>query len=206
MGNSISSIFDCAVNPLHPAAPDEQLSEEGPPKPVVIEEARPLRDSVIWALQRAFYSEKGVRAWSDALVPNFVTSNSFIAKAYAKVILGLIRDTFEGGPDAAAASGVDPARPVYIIELGAGHGKLGYLIVETLLRYRSFFPATRVPNGVPFKYVMTDAFVGSVDAWAQHPSLREFIEAGVIDVAVFDAERDTSVSQAGTCDMAYCVT
>ena len=157
-----ASLFDCAVNPLNTgAAPgEEHIEDEGPPKPIVIEGPRPLRDSVIWSLQRAFYAEKGVQAWSQSLVPNFVTSNSFIAKAYSKVILGLVRDTFEpsgmggGGPPA----GVDMAAPVYIIELGAGHGKLGYLIVETLLRYRSFFPVTRVANGVPFKYVMTGAW------------------------------------------------
>lgn len=52
----------------------------------------PLRDSVLWQLQRKFYDATGVRCWTDNLVPNFVTSNAFVAAAYAKVILAFIRD------------------------------------------------------------------------------------------------------------------
>lgn len=174
---------------------------EGPPKPVVFDPPTPLRDSALWRLQRAFYETKGVNAWSEAIVPNFVTTNSFIARAYAKVILGLLRDTFEVPPTpsrrrgsaASTPAGVDPTKPVYIIEIGAGHGKLGYLIVETLLRYRAFFPPSAVPSGLPFKYVLTDAFPGMVEAWRAHPSLKDFFDMGALDVAVFDAERDREI-------------
>ena len=152
MGNA-GSIFDCAVNPLAPVPAEGGDAAEGPPRPVVFEDATPLRESALWRLQRAFYEAHGVRAWSSSVVPHFVTTNAFVAKGYAKVALGLLRDTF-GGPGGAAATA-----PVYIVELGAGHGKLGYLVVETLLRYRSFFPPTAVPGGVPFKYVMTGARV-----------------------------------------------
>ena len=240
MGN-VSSIFDCAVNPLAPAASDDDVDlSEGPPRPVTVEAATPLRDSVLWRLQRAYYEAQGVQAWSSGAVPHFVTTNAFIAKAYAKVILGLLRDTYGTQPGGGAAL---CAAPVHIIELGAGHGKLGYLIVETLLRYRSFYPPSGVASGVPFKYIMTgamtregkgiarsasrstrpassppesgrslasprsvsaaprlslpptsaDAFPATVDAWSRHPSLRDFLDAGVMDIAVFDAERDTSV-------------
>ena len=207
MGAAVSSVFDCSVNPLASAPPEDVDSYEGPPRPTVLDPPTPLRDSALWRLQRAFYEAKGVKAWSEAIVPNFVTTNSFIARAYAKLILGLLRDTFEVPPrpmragerappaaGGAYPAGTDPTQPVYIIELGAGHGKQGYLIVETLLRYRSFFPACAVKNGVPFKYVLTDAFPGMVDAWRAHPSLKDFFDMGVLDVAVFDAERDTSLT------------
>ena len=59
-----------------------------------LEEAKPLRESLLWKLQASFYAAKGMSAWSDAVVPLFVTSNTFIAAAYAKVILGFIRDWF----------------------------------------------------------------------------------------------------------------
>jgi hypothetical protein len=203
----IASVFDCAVNPLAPAPPEDHDAAEGPPKPVVLDAPRPLRDSGLWRLQRAFYESKGAAAWSEAIVPNFVTSNSFVARAYAKVALGLLRDTFEvpprpvrAGERAAPAAGAvypagtDPTRPVYIVELGAGHGKLGYLVVETLLRYRSFFPRCATPSGLPFKYVLTDAFPGMVEAWRAHPSLKEFFDMGALDCAVYDAERDSSMT------------
>jgi hypothetical protein len=210
MGN-VTSLFDCAVNPLAPLPPEDLA--EGPPRPVLIEDARPLRDSGLWRLNRAFYEAQGLRAWSSSVVPHFVTSNAAVAKAYARVVLGVLRDTYAGGAgERGPAPGADPAKPVYIVELGAGHGKLGYLIVETLLRYRSFYPPHGVPGpdsggggggspqprtvpgaGIPFKYVLTDAVAATVEAWTAHPSLRDFIAAGVLDVAVFDAERDSQV-------------
>jgi len=188
MGNA-ASIFDCATNPLDPL-PEEGASDEAE-RLVVLEEACPLRASILWRLQRAFYEEKGQHAWTDAVVPNFVTSNSFIARSYARVVLSLLQDVYGGVAPAARNAVADYAQPVHIIELGAGHGKLGYLVVEGLLRYRAFFPRTDCPW--PFKYVLTDAVQRDVDAWLEHPNLREFIELGVLDVAVFDAERDTEM-------------
>lgn len=174
MGN-VSSIFDCAVNPLTPATAGEDVDlSEGPPRPVAIEPATPLRDSLLWRLQRTYYEAQGVQAWSSGAVPHFVTTNAFIAKAYAKVILGLLRDTYGVLPVAGAASGssASSAAPVHVIELGAGHGKLGYLIVETLLRYRSFYPPSGVASGVPFKYIMTGALARAPrPETAVHPTL-----------------------------------
>lgn len=149
----------------------------------------PLRSSLIWRLQRAFYDDRGLTAWSDAVVPNFVTSNSFIAGAYARVVLGLLQDVY--GAAGSRNPATDYAQPVYIVELGAGHGKLGYLVVEALLRYRAFFPATDCM--LPFKYVLTDVAATNVEAWLQHPHLVDFMEAGALDVAVFDAERDSEL-------------
>lgn len=59
-----------------------------------LEEAKPLRESLLWKLQSAFYASKGMAAWSEGVVPLFVTSNTFIAAQYAKVILGFMRDWF----------------------------------------------------------------------------------------------------------------
>lgn len=185
------SRLSTSASTLLPRSPLNPLPEEsagGAPQPVLaIEDAKPLRDSLLWRLQRAFYEAKGVSPWSEGVVPNFVTTNSFVARAYARIALGLLRDAFT------AESSADPAEPLYIIELGAGHGKLAYLVVETLLRYRGFFPANSVPRGLPFRYVITDAFAPTVQAWRAMPVLREFFDLGVLDVAVFDAERDTQV-------------
>lgn len=186
-----ASIFDCATNPLHPV-PEAGGSAEGgddDSRDIVLEHQVPLRSSLIWRLQRAFYDDRGLTAWSDAVVPNFVTSNSFIAGAYARVVLGMLQDVY--GAAGSRNPATDYAQPVYIVELGAGHGKLGYLVVEALLRYRAFFPATDCL--LPFKYVLTDVAATNVEAWLQHPHLVDFMEAGALDVAVFDAERDSEL-------------
>jgi hypothetical protein len=59
-----------------------------------LESARPLRDSLLWRLQTSYYASKGVECWEQGTVPNFVTSNAFLANAYAKVILGNIQDWY----------------------------------------------------------------------------------------------------------------
>lgn len=63
-----------------------------PDSHVVLGSAQKLQDSVLWRLQDAFYEAMGARSWSEAVVPNFVTSNSHIARSYAAVIIGLAND------------------------------------------------------------------------------------------------------------------
>jgi hypothetical protein len=60
----------------------------------VLDERKPLRDSILWRLQASFYDRINIRCWSDAIVPNFVTSNAFIANCYARNILAFVRDWF----------------------------------------------------------------------------------------------------------------
>jgi hypothetical protein len=61
---------------------------------VVLDERKPLRESILWQLQSSFYDKVAIRCWSEAIVPNFVTSNAFIANCYARNMLGMIRDWF----------------------------------------------------------------------------------------------------------------
>src|SRR5713226_795118 len=106
----------------------------GPPAPesttFVLEEKRRLSDSLIWRLQRDFYSQKGEEAWLTGRTPYYVTSNAFIANAYARVIAGFLRDcagaTSNLGP-------LDPKAPVYILEVASGSGKFGFLFLKKLL-------------------------------------------------------------------------
>ncbi len=44
--------------------------------------------------QASFYDKVAIRCWSEAIVPNFVTSNAFIANCYARNMLAFIRDWF----------------------------------------------------------------------------------------------------------------
>lgn len=46
---------------------------------VALERAVPLSQSILFALQRAFYEEHSVAAWSKSMVPNYITTNSFLA-------------------------------------------------------------------------------------------------------------------------------
>ena len=64
---------------------------------------------------------------------------SFIGRAYAKVILGLLKDVLEHPSGTGPVRG-DPTQPVYIVEVGAGHGRFGYLVVQALLDLHAFLP------------------------------------------------------------------
>lgn len=60
----------------------------------ILQNETPLSQSILWDLQTAFYDQVNIKAWSEAIVPNFVTSNSFIAQCYARVVLSFAQDWF----------------------------------------------------------------------------------------------------------------
>jgi hypothetical protein len=80
-----ASMFDCSASPL-PAPEESSASGESAFAP--LQAPTPLRASALWKLQRAWYEERGLRAWSEATVPHFVTSNSFAARATVRGVAG----------------------------------------------------------------------------------------------------------------------
>ncbi len=125
----------------------------------------PLAQSLVWRLQRTFYGDQGIAAWGPGRVPQWVTTSPIIAGAYANVVHGFLRDF---------ASDLDPSEPVYIVELGAGSGRFAYRFLKALSAKQRFV------------YVMTDASPTVVEFWRDNPRLRQFVEAGVLDFALFD--------------------
>src|SRR4051812_7905498 len=105
---------------------DATDAPDAPTHPHLVEGPRRLSQSLLWGLQRAFYHHRGIDAWLDGKVPWFVPSNACQARAYAQVIDGYLRDVAAGahGPELA-----DPTRPVHIVEVGAGHGRLAFLVL-----------------------------------------------------------------------------
>jgi hypothetical protein len=84
-------------------------------------------ESHLWKLMMSFYDRKGIESWSQGVVPHFITCNSFIGKAYAKVLQGFIRDAVCGGQ-----MSLDTSEPLYIVELGTGSGKFSYYMLKAL--------------------------------------------------------------------------
>lgn len=152
----------------------EFLTERETPR-VVIEEPTPFSRSILWRLQRAFFDSRGVRAWNEAVVPHYVTSNAWIAESYAAVVFGWLRDS---------AASIDRGVPVPIIELGCGNGRFGWLFLRRLQRLLE----TDMLRGVRVRYVYTDFTEYNLDVLRSHPSLQPLVEAGVVDFARFDVE------------------
>ena len=86
-----------------------------------------LSQSIIWKMQKNYYISRGLDAWNlensvvdpaagtDIRTPFYSTSNIGIATAYAQVVFSRILESINSGQ-------INSNFPVYIIELGSGHG------------------------------------------------------------------------------------
>ncbi len=119
-------------------------------------------------------SESSCHCPPQGIVPNFVSSNCYIAHSYAYAILGFLRDYWKGK---------EPSEPVYIVEAGAGSAKLSYVLIKHLISWRKFWPHEGC-----FKYIVTDFSATHFEFWMNHPSLQHLTEAGLLDYSVFDSE------------------
>jgi hypothetical protein len=138
-------------------------------------------------MSREFYHQKGLSAWDSGVVPSYVTSNAFIAQAYAHVVLQYLRDCAAARPGSACA--LDPTKPIYIVELAAGHAKLSYLFL------RKFFALKDASSlkHLDIRYVMTDFTESNVRSWERISLFEEFRRRGVLELALFDLERDQEI-------------
>lgn len=100
----------------------------------MLEKDVPLSSSLIWNFQRNYYRKLGLSAWSlgeaantagAKSTPFHATSNVHIASTYAQLVFSSIVDRLSTGQ-------LDIDAPVYIIELGAGHGVLSRRFAERL--------------------------------------------------------------------------
>src|SRR5215831_9488326 len=57
-----------------------------------LEQRQRLSRSMIWQLQRNFFDRQGIEAWRADGVPYHITSNPFIADAYAGIVICFFRD------------------------------------------------------------------------------------------------------------------
>ncbi len=157
---------------------DDELPEDAAVYPV--EEPRLFSQSLIWDLQRRFYERHGIEAWGEGRIPFGISTSPHIAAAYARVVFGFLRDW---------APALNGQEPVYIVELGAGSGRLGF----NFLRAMAQFFDESVLKDVKFTYVLTDLVEKNVAFWEQHESLRPFVEQGRLDFARFDVANDRSL-------------
>lgn len=144
-------------------------------KRIPLETKTRLSNSVVWRLQREHYERRGANSWNDGTLPYYITSNPFIADAYARVVHGFRLDCNE---------------TILVVELGAGHGRFAYLFL------RGFLETCR-SMGLPeacIKYVMTDASESTVRSWLNDRRLAPFVERNILDFAVFEAGKTKEVN------------
>lgn len=142
---------------------------------LVVEQGIPLSQSFIWNLQARFYESLGIDAWLSGVIPSKITTNAFMAKTYARMIAAYALDV--------------QATELTIVELGAGHGRFGFLCVQHLVEMQEagLFPVTN------WKYVMTDVAERNIGYWQRHEALRPLVKRGVLDFARYEAGVDTAI-------------
>ncbi|CAG9477894.1 unnamed protein product [Plasmodium vivax] len=145
----------------------EVIVEKNPESKFCVASREPLCDSVIWGLLQNYYRRAAINAWKENVVPSFVTSNSKIAKDYARVIINYMRDWFN-------SKECDRNVPIYILEIGAGHGKFTYLILRALTKYQKYFKSMNLPDR-PFVYVFTDIAKDNITYCMNNGRLKRFI-------------------------------
>ncbi len=139
-----------------------------------IESSKVFSESLIWQLNRDFYQQQGISAWSNDIVPHNMTSNSRVGKTYAELILAFLKDL--------AAKG-KTKETVYLLELGAGHGRLAFHILKHLQKIERFLDIA-LP---PYCYILSDIVEDNLSFFENHPQLQEYYQKGVLDYSYFDA-------------------
>ncbi len=136
-----------------------------------------LSEARLWNLQRDFYEEHGPRAWSEGRVPSHLTSNAYIARAYARLIQRYWLDC-------RAQDIGDPEAPLELLELGSGSGAFAYLLLKALFPMLEMFPEPR-PR---LRLILSDVAAANVEALRRHRAFRALASVGLIEVVSFDAE------------------
>ncbi len=163
--------------------------------PIILEQNQRLSHSLLWQLQRNYFEQQSIQAWSQGTVPHYITSNPFIANAYAKVVFGFFRDCHAITNSSETLPQFDINQPIYIIELGSGSGRFAY---HFLKRFQDI-KTNSICQNIPFQYIMTDFTERNLDAWESHPCLQQFLDRGILDFACFDLEnnRELQLSHSG---------
>ncbi|MGN6110939.1 MAG: tetratricopeptide repeat protein [Kofleriaceae bacterium] len=165
---------------------DSPAAAAPPETGVLLEQETRLSESVLWTLQRQYYATSGPNAWHSGDVPSYATCNTYIAQAYAHVVLAYLRD-------ARAAGLIDPGKPVYIVELAAGVGRFAYLFLHKFHQLKNDSSL----RGLDVRYVMTDFARANIQAWSEHPMLRPFTRANLLDFGTFDVDKDREITLLG---------
>jgi hypothetical protein len=153
---------------------------------VVLEKEVSISQSLIWRWQQQSYARRGLKSWTDDLVPHFITNNPFFAEIYAKLIFGFICDCMDlRGKNSRPLSADNPLR---ILELGAGPGRFSFLFLRQL---EALFQAKDMSLEM-VRYCMSDCSGSLVEAWRTNKRLSEFVDRGILQFEVFDASGENN--------------
>lgn len=148
---------------------------------IVLQKPTPFSQSRIWQFQRDYFNAAGIDAWRTGEVPHYLTSNPVVGKTYAELVLAFLRDLSLRGQQ---------TEPVYLLELGAGHGRLCYHFFK---HFEKYYEQSAIPLP-PFCYVLSDFTESNLRFWEEHARLQPYFSHGWLDFALFDVENSQELS------------
>lgn len=149
------------------------MSEEN-----TLEEGKRLSESMLWSILRDYYDRSGLTAWNSGSIPFYITNTPRLAAAWADVAVGYLRDL-------AWAELLDFEAPVYMVELGSGSGRHGFLLLRALEELAQAYPL----RNLKVCLVLADLSQRNLDFYRSHPRFETYLEAGRLDFACFNAEQ-----------------
>ena len=81
----------------------------------------PLSQCSIWSQQIEYYRQVGLKAWTSGAVPYQISNSPALALTYATHIRAWL-----------STQCLNPSKPCYVLEFGAGHCKLGWHLTNAL--------------------------------------------------------------------------
>ncbi len=145
-----------------------------------VQEKTRFSESLIWQLNTDFYKEKGIAAWSEGIVPHQITNSALAATAYAELIYAFLKDLeMQKKAD----------EVVYILELGAGHGRLCF----NILKHLDVLIAAS-PCSTKYCYVLSDIVEDNLSFLSSHLKLQTYYDREVLDLCYFDATTSEKLS------------
>ena len=118
---------------------------------VVLEEFRPLTQSLGWRLADLFWAEAGLRPFIENEVPFVVTSNGRLSEDAAAVFVASCADTRRAGP-------------LVVLELGAGTGLFARYFLDAV---RAISTETGVDVYDRLVYIVSDRSARTVEQWSE---------------------------------------
>jgi tetratricopeptide (TPR) repeat protein len=146
---------------------------------VILETEKQLSESMLWNLQKDFFANQGPEAWTKGIVPQYITTNPYIANLYAKTIFGYLRDYV-------TRTDIDKKSTIYIMELASGVGRFTYTFLKRFLHIIENSPF----KGLKIKYIVTDFSEKNIEYWQNHSFLKPYFDCGILDSATFDISKD----------------
>lgn len=141
-------------------------------------------ESIYWRNLSDKYKKRSTKMWEQG-VPFYLTSNSLNANAYANIIIRFVQDSCVNGK-------IDPKEPVYIIEVGAGHGLFSHYLIKRLFELQLQLQLQL--SHIKLRYIMTDQVAGNIEFWRNHPQFQQYLTTKQLDFARYDLAKDESLT------------